>query len=94
MKNKKYEPVLTEVEEPVIEETTIPEEPAFEEHKGIVVGCTSLYVRMAPHSNGTPIMTIDAGTIVDVIGEANDFWNVKVSDGTDGYCMKKFIKIV
>lgn len=97
--NKRNYETVEETVEPVIneekvEEPEVPQEPEFVKMDGKVINCTSLYVRMHPHSNGTPITTIDAGTTVEIIEEENDFWNVKLSDGTEGFCMKKFIKII
>lgn len=72
-------------------EEDILEEPKFEEKTGIVMGCNSLYVRSAAHSNASPIDVINGGTTVKIIGEEGDFWKL---EKPEGYSMKKFIKVV
>lgn len=66
-----------------------PEEPVFEKKTGVVVNCTSLYVRSAGHANATPIDTINLNDSVDIIGENGDFWQI---EKPEGFVMKKFIK--
>jgi len=73
-------------EEPIPE----PEEPVFEKKTGVVVNCTSLYVRSAGHANTTPIDTINLNDSVDIIGENGDFWQI---EKPEGFVMKKFIKV-
>lgn len=73
-------------EEPIPE----PEEPVFEKKTGVVVNCTSLYVRSAGHANATPIDTINLNDSVDIIGEDRDFWQI---EKPEGFVMKKFIKV-
>lgn len=83
------EPVAIETEETVefIEEPEV----IFEPKDGIVSGCTSLYVRIAPHANGTPIDTLNAGSKVKIIGEEGDFWKL---ESPEGFSMKKFITLI
>lgn len=103
----KVEETPAVVEEPVdiIEEQFPVEEPEIVENevneavRGIVEGCKMLNVREAPNAKASVISIIAAGNIVDIIEEESteDFYAVNVEVGGvefDGYCMKKFIRLV
>lgn len=66
---------------------------------GIVEGCKMLNVRSAGHANAQIISVIPSGTIVRIIEEesTDEFYGVYVENDNvdfDGFCMKKFIRLV
>ena len=62
---------------------------------GTVTGCTSLNVRRKPIVDADVIAIIERNTKVVVIDAEsnNDFYNVRLEDGVEGFCMKKYIHI-
>lgn len=95
------DPIVETVEEAVTEpvEETVVEQPKEPEKKvkiGVVCDCVKLNVRSNPHLNAHIELTIDKGTEVEIVGEEGDFYSVRkgtVTEGFNGWCMKKFIKI-
>lgn len=92
----------TPVEETVVEAAPITEEPVVEKKpekkikKGVVVDCVKLNVRTNPHPNAAIDRTIDKGTEVEIVGSKGDFYNVRkgtVTEGFNGWCMKKYISV-
>ena len=88
------EPVEVETaEEPVVEEA-----PKKESKVGVVENCTKLNLRKEPvkDTDGKNIITeLIAGTAVVIDDEksTDEFFNVTTEDGTEGYCMKQFIRL-
>ena len=101
MANNLKEDVKKEVE-PVVEEVITETEPVVEKKpekkvkKGVVVDCLKLNVRTNPHPNAAIELTIDKGTEVEITGENGDFYSVRkgtVTEGFNGWCMKKYISV-
>lgn len=103
----KVEETPAVVEEPVdiVEEEIMVEEPEIVEPEineavyGIVDGCKALNVREAPNTKAAILSILAAGNVVHIIEEefTEDFYAVNVEVGGvefDGYCMKKFIRLV
>lgn len=84
------EPEVTAVEEAVVEE------PVIKEVIGVVVDCVKLNVRAKPNGDADVIGTVNASVdvIVDEKNSTKDFYKVCTAAGLEGYCMKKYIKIV
>lgn len=98
-KYTKNHPKVDEIGEPIIEEV-VEEVVEVEEVKSVVTGvvtnCSKLNVRVAPNSDANVVCVIDASAKV-VINEAEsiaDFYKVCTATGAEGFCMKKFIKIL
>ena len=92
---------------PVVDEAVAPEEPIEvltpdapnEAVYGIVEDCKMLNVREAASTNAKIISVIPAGTVVRIIEEesTDEFYGVYVENDNvdfDGFCMKKFIRLV
>lgn len=95
----KVDEITEQIVDPVIEEV-VEEVVEVEEIKpvvsGVVVDCTKLNVRVAPNTKADVVCVIDASTNL-VINEAestDDFYKVCIATGAEGFCMKKFIKIL
>jgi len=84
------EETIEEVVEPEVEETI--EE--VSEIKG-KVSVNKLYLRSGPSKEANPSKILDINTEVLIDSEFNDetFYKVILNDGTEGYCVKEFIKI-
>lgn len=70
-------------------------EPQPEVKFGIVVDCIKLNIREAPDKNSESIGVIECGTelMVDETQSTDEFYNVCLGSGVEGYCMKQFIQI-
>ena len=100
------EEVVTEVE-PEVEETVAEVEESVDEtvegvnevvKTGIVVGCSKLNVRNNPAITAKVVCVIAKDTEVEVIENMShgDFYYVRkgtLTEGFNGYCMKKYISI-
>lgn len=66
------------------------------EKKGVVVDCLKLNVREAPNANAAVVCVIDASTNLVIIEDesTDEFYAVCTESGAEGYCMKKFVKII
>ena len=61
---------------------------------GIVVDCSRLNVRKSPNLKADVLCEIKTSVEVTILSESKkDFYKVVLKDGTEGYCMKKHIKI-
>lgn len=85
--------------EPQVEETpatpdvvveTVPEPKTFE---GTVVGCTKLNVRTYPSVNSEVVCVINANEVVIIDPEKSnkDWFKVITSNGSVGFCMRKYV---
>lgn len=85
------------VEETVVNDiNTIVDEPQDVVFKlGVVDNCQRLNVREEPKANARVVCVIEVDDEVEVDKQSStdDFYKVVTSDGTDGYCMKKFITL-
>ena len=91
------EETIEEVIEPEIEETIEKVEETIEEVNEIKgkVSANKLYLRSGPSKEANPSKILDINTEVLIDSEFNDetFYKVILNDGTEGYCVKEFIKI-
>lgn len=63
---------------------------------GVVnTNCQRLNVRQAPSTTAPVVCVIELGDEVEVDKQnsTDDFYKVVTADGTDGYCMKKYITL-
>ena len=85
-------------DEPVVDETA----PEYEEDvftvslTGIVFDCSKLNVREEPSIAADIVCVIDnlATVLIDEEESTEDFYKVCTENGAEGFCMKKFIKLV
>lgn len=62
--------------------------------KGVVVDCELLNVRQGPISENNIIVKIKPGDTVTILDDHNPiFYLVLLDNGTEGYCMKKYISV-
>lgn len=88
--------VKTVVEEkPVVEEKLEEVVAPILPTLGVVDGCSVLNVRAEPDSNARVIRKISVTTtvIIDLERSTDEFYNVCLADGVEGYCMKRYIKV-
>lgn len=78
-KNKKEEVVIDK-----------PEQVKTEDNVAKVIGDANLNVRKNP--GGEIITNIAPGTVVSIVGEANEDW-FEISNPVPGFVMKKFIEV-
>jgi len=85
-------PVEETVVETVLEETT---EQKVEYLDGVVKHCKLLNVRVEPYTDAEVLRTIpvDTEVMIEPFESTNDFYKVYLADGSEGFCMKKFIEI-
>ena len=106
------EPILDNVDEPIVENESatidIPEvepeivtepEPTIEPETytiGQVVGCKKLNVRKLPSQDAKILceLTERSEVMIDEKASTALFYKVCTESGIDGYCVKKFIKIL
>lgn len=74
---------------------TVEETLAVEKY-GMVVDCIKLNVREAPSIDAEIVCEIDCSSDIIVYEEESteEFYKVCTAAGVEGYCMKKFIKIL
>lgn len=90
-KSKKTE----KVEEPkeVVEEV-VEKVPEVVQPKEGTVNCDKLNVRIEPKKDGAILTIISKNDVVKVLDDSDkEFYKVIISNGSEGYCMKKFIDI-
>lgn len=82
------EPAVTPVEKVNVE-------PKVEPTVGTVTECMKLNVRKSPKSDAVVVKVINFASKVEIIPRKtqDDFYKVRLTDGTVGYCMKKFINV-
>lgn len=105
-KNNETEEVMTPpVEEEVTETVDTVEQPKVKEpaeepvpvnKTGMVTDCAKLNVRKNPNTNSEVLCVIEAASkvVIDEENSTGGFYKVCTESGVEGYCMKKFIKIV
>lgn len=74
----------------------VPEEEIPKPTIGFVDGCAKLNVRMKPSLEAGIVCEIasDTRVLIDTAVIDNDWYSICLENGIEGYCMKKFIKIV
>ena len=62
---------------------------------GVVTDCICLNVRKQPDIHADVVVIIDALTqvFVDLDASTEDFYKVTISDGAEGFCMRKYIAL-
>ena len=62
---------------------------------GKITGYDKLYVRKEANVDSEPvgIVTKDDDLSIDVMHSTDDFYKVYTSNGLEGYCVKKFVKV-
>lgn len=93
--NNEVESVVAETES-VTEEVVVEKAPEKKVKIGVVTNCNKLNVRTNPHPNAAIDLVIVAGTEVEITGSKGDFYSVRkgtVTEGFNGWCMKKYISI-
>ena len=85
--------VPDEIEDEVIDE---PEDVFTVTLTGIVFNCPKLNVREEPSTAADIVCVIDnlATVLIDEEESTEDFYKVCTENGAEGFCMKKFIKLV
>ena len=88
-----------DIVEEVAEMAEIAPEPELEPEEyllGKVVKCDKLRVRKEPDTNAPVAKEIVKGTevMIDPEKSTDDFYSVVTESGVEGFCMKKFIKIL
>lgn len=88
-KKEIFEPeeILEQIEE-IIPSETDPVKPEG------MVNCGQLYVRSEPSCDSEPLGIIKRDSVVEIIEDAGEFYNVYTETGLDGFCMKKFITVL
>lgn len=88
LKAKKQEAVKEEVVEKV------PEVVESVEPKTGIVNCDKLNVRIEPNKDSIVSLIIKKDDVVKILDDSDkEFYKITLSNGTEGYCMKKFIDI-
>ena len=70
------------------------EEEAFKD--GVVSNCSNLNIRKKPDKNADILKVVPEGeeVVIDMDDNTDIFYNVILKDGTEGFAMKEFIKLV
>lgn len=63
---------------------------------GVVVECENLNIRKEGKADAAILIVVPVGTevVIDMKDNTDDFYNVILKDGTEGFAMKKYIKLV
>lgn len=88
-KVEKHEPVIeTELEE-------IPVEEQDDFLTGVVDGCSMLNVRIEPSLDAEVrcVISVTTNVMIDPFESTDEFYRVYLADGSEGFCMKKFIRL-
>lgn len=95
---KVIEKPIEKVEEAVVEEDDKLGATSVEDDikDGVVIDCQNLNIRKEGRPDATIIKVIPVGTevAIDMKDNTDDFYNVILKDGTEGFAMKKYIKLV
>lgn len=96
MANTEIGDVVTAGLNQIIEdETTIEEQKEEVECKGLVTGCSKLFVRTEPTKDCNPAGVINENdeVIIDMENSTNDYYKIVTTEGLEGYCLKTYIKM-
>ena len=96
---KKEIPAKVKEEEPKvekIEEDDAKEVKEDELKDGVVIDCENLNIRKEGKADAGILIVVPVGTevVVDMKDNTAEFYNVILKDGTEGFAMKKYIKLV
>lgn len=82
-------------EEPMIEETTAVTEGVIPT-TGVVTGCSKLNIRKKANISSDVVAVANAGSelTIDTDKSTGEWYKVTDNNGTIGYCMKKYVKII
>ena len=96
-----YENVFDNVEEIDVAENIEEVEEDIEDVKdskptlfALVVNAESVYMREGPSKDYEPITILKKESIVEIIGEEDEWYHVANTSGIEGWMMKKFISII
>ena len=80
--------------EPILVEETVQTAPLPKTVSGIVVDCSKLNVRSEPSLFADVVCVLDVASEIkiDVAQSNNDWFKICTAAGTEGYCMRKFVK--
>ena len=93
-KSKKAEKVEEPKEVKEVVEEVVESVPEVVQPKEGIVNCNKLNVRIEPNKDGAVLTVISKGDAVKVLEDSNkEFYKVIISNGSEGYCMKKFIEV-
>lgn len=86
---------VDEIMTPPVEETKVEVQEQPKTASGTVVDCIRLNIRKKPSVNSQPVGSVAVNTELKVnLNQSNDEWlKVCTKDGTEGFCMKKYVKI-
>lgn len=89
---------IDEMSKPDVDDVLEINDEPITEFKNDVVGtvkCDKLNIRKGPGIENDVICVIDKDTKVEIIDKPNEDWyEIYTVSGIEGFCMKKFIKIV
>lgn len=90
--SKKEEPKIEEINE----EDDAKEVKEDEVKYGVVVECENLNIRKEGKADAAILIVVPVGTevVIDMKDNTEDFYNVVLKDGTEGFAMKKYIKLM
>lgn len=80
--------------EPILVEETVQTVPLPKTVSGIVVDCSKLNVRSEPSLFADVVCVLDVASEIkiDVAQSHNEWFKICTAAGTEGYCMRKFVK--
>lgn len=90
--NNKITSVNETIEDLFVESIPSSEE-VIEEKYGIIQNCELLNCRKEASSNSEILKVFNKNDKIKILDEVGEFYKV-LSDNTEAYCMKKFIKII
>lgn len=63
---------------------------------GVVANCANLNIRKKPDKDADILKVVPEGeeVVIDVKDNTDKFYNVILKDGTEGFAMKEYIKLV
>lgn len=89
---EQLQPIPDPVQEPEVPQTPVQEQPPVI-RKGVVI-CERLNVRKGCSKDTDVVSVITKGTIVDIYGEAPDWYDIETANGKiKGYCMAQHIEL-
>ena len=93
----KEEPKVEEIKEEEIKEEDDAKGVKEDELKdGVVIDCENLNIRKEGKADAGILTVVPVGTevVIDMKDNTAEFYNVILKDGTEGFAMKKYIKLV
>lgn len=91
LEETKIEDAVEELKKDVVEE--VKEEVVKEKKYGQVYNCELLNVRTEPNIDSEIFSILNRDDKVEILDDTFDFYKI-LKDGSEVYCMKKYIKII